>query len=79
MISSATVQDMAARIVECFYPEKIILFGSHATGHADDQSDVDLLVVAQGAARPDGDERLVGFALVGSSPEGHRLYRKLTR
>lgn len=43
------------------------------------RTDVDLLVVAPGAARPDGDERLTGFALVGSSPEGHRLFRKLIR
>ena len=43
------------------------------------RTDVDLLVVAQGAARPDGDERLAGFALVGSSREGHRVYRELIR
>ncbi|HET9358909.1 MAG TPA: hypothetical protein VFO58_04125 [Vicinamibacterales bacterium] len=43
------------------------------------RTDVDLLIVAQGAAHPDRDERLAGFALVASSPEGHRLYRKLIR
>jgi predicted nucleotidyltransferase len=34
-------QDVARR----FSPEKIILFGSHATGHAHADSDVDILVV----------------------------------
>jgi predicted nucleotidyltransferase len=36
---------MVRRIVERFDPEKIILFGSHARGNADPDSDVDLLVV----------------------------------
>jgi hypothetical protein len=40
--------------------------------------DVDLLIVARGAAHPDGDERLAGFTL-DSSADGHRLYRRLTR
>jgi hypothetical protein len=42
------------------------------------QNDVDLLIVARGAARPDRDERLTGFTLE-SSADGHRLYRRLTR
>ena len=33
------------RIVRRFSPERIILFGSHARGDADPDSDVDLLVV----------------------------------
>lgn len=33
------------RIVDRFAPEQIILFGSHAKGTADPDSDVDLLVV----------------------------------
>jgi predicted nucleotidyltransferase len=36
---------MVRRIVEQFQPEKIILFGSHACGSADPDSDVDLLVI----------------------------------
>ncbi len=36
---------MVRRIVKAADPEKIILFGSHATGHAGPDSDVDLLVV----------------------------------
>ncbi|MBI4579058.1 MAG: nucleotidyltransferase domain-containing protein [Planctomycetes bacterium] len=33
------------RIVEQFHPERVILFGSHARGDADPDSDVDLLVI----------------------------------
>jgi predicted nucleotidyltransferase len=40
-----TVAAMAHRIVRHFRPEKVILFGSHATGRAGPDSAVDLLVV----------------------------------
>ena len=33
------------RLVRRFHPDRIVLFGSQATGEADDDSDVDLLVV----------------------------------
>jgi predicted nucleotidyltransferase len=36
---------MVERIVARFHPERIILFGSQARGHADRDSDIDLLVV----------------------------------
>ncbi len=39
------IDEMVRRIVERFQPEKIILFGSHATGDAGPDSDVDLLIV----------------------------------
>lgn len=40
-----TLARMVERIVRRFSPERVILFGSHATGHATPDSDVDLLVV----------------------------------
>jgi len=40
-----SVAAMARRIARRFRPEKVILFGSHATGRAGPDSDVDLLVV----------------------------------
>lgn len=43
--SRREIQQMVRRIVSRFHPEKIILFGSHARGHAGPDSDVDLLVV----------------------------------
>lgn len=36
---------MVEQIVKRFAPEKVILFGSHARGHAGPDSDVDLLIV----------------------------------
>ncbi len=43
----AILKEMVRRIVKVADPEKIILFGSHATGHARPGSDVDLLVVTR--------------------------------
>jgi len=37
--------EITRRIVKTSDPEKIILFGSHARGHADADSDLDLLVI----------------------------------
>jgi len=39
------IQQMVKCIVKHFQPDRIILFGSHARGEADLDSDVDLLVV----------------------------------
>lgn len=44
---SAVLEEMVRRIVKLCNPEKIILFGSHATGHARPGSDVDLLVITR--------------------------------
>lgn len=46
MVSQSTLQQATDRLVEKFHPQRIILFGSHARGTADERSDVDLLVVA---------------------------------
>lgn len=43
---------MTERIVSGFQPERIIVFGSYARGEANDESDIDLLVVM-----PDGTDR----------------------
>ena len=45
MINQETLQEATRRLIENFSPQRIILFGSQARGTADDQSDVDLLVV----------------------------------
>jgi predicted nucleotidyltransferase len=39
------ISEMARLIAEKFQPDRIILFGSHARGEADFDSDVDLLVL----------------------------------
>lgn len=44
------IQEFAAEVAREFSPEKVILFGSYATGNAGPESDVDLLVVMPGEA-----------------------------
>jgi len=45
MASESEIQTLADKIAREFHPEKIILFGSHARGDAQPDSDVDLLVI----------------------------------
>jgi predicted nucleotidyltransferase len=45
MITSQTIDDLCRRIVEEFDPDRIILFGSYASGNHRPDSDVDMLVV----------------------------------
>ncbi len=49
MIGTEQIAEIIDRIVQELAPEKIILFGSHARGDAREDSDVDLLVVAETA------------------------------
>lgn len=51
------IRDMAAAVVRVAGPEAIILFGSHARGDADPDSDVDLLVVETRPFGPGNDRR----------------------
>lgn len=48
----SAIEDMVRRIAERFSPERIILFGSHARGHAGEDSDVDLLVLFRDVENP---------------------------
>lgn len=45
MIDEKKIREATDRLVASFHPNRIILFGSHARGTADDRSDVDFLVV----------------------------------
>ncbi len=45
MISNATIENIVNEIVKGFDPEKIILFGSYARDEANENSDLDLLVI----------------------------------
>ena len=44
MASQAALQDLVDRIVQRFAPERVILFGSHARGDDNPNSDVDLFI-----------------------------------
>lgn len=45
MISSERIGIIIDKIVTAYQPDKIMLFGSHATGQAIEDSDLDLLIV----------------------------------
>jgi predicted nucleotidyltransferase len=45
MISISEIQAFSQQIAEKFQPERIILFGSYASGKPTEDSDVDLLVI----------------------------------
>ncbi|HPM12870.1 MAG TPA: nucleotidyltransferase domain-containing protein [Bacteroidales bacterium] len=45
MIDNNKISELVNKIAEGYNPEKIILFGSYAKGTANEDSDVDLLVI----------------------------------
>ncbi len=45
MLRVPYLDSAVSRIIETFDPLQVVLFGSHARGEADDDSDIDLLVV----------------------------------
>jgi predicted nucleotidyltransferase len=59
MVDPRTLDEAAKRLAARFDPDRIILFGSHARGEADEHSDVDLLVIA----RFEGDRRSLMVAM----------------
>jgi hypothetical protein len=62
------IAQLTARIVEAERPEKIILFGSYASGTATESSDIDLLVISRSTLpRRERELRLI-LARPGSQP-----------
>jgi uncharacterized protein len=51
-ITETLLQEITDRVVQVFAPEKVILFGSHATGTARADSDIDLLVIMEAEGSP---------------------------
>jgi predicted nucleotidyltransferase len=60
--STELLTEIIKRLAESIHPERIYLFGSHAAGNADDDSDVDLLAVV-----PDTDRSTREIAIEGRS------------
>ena len=52
MVDMTKIKDLSSRIAREFNPRRIILFGSHAYGHPDRDSDVDLLIILQFKGKP---------------------------
>ena len=46
------IQEFADRVAAQFSPERIVLFGSHASGVSVEDSDVDLLIIMDFEGRP---------------------------
>lgn len=55
----ADLSAMSASIVETIHPGRIILFGSHARGDANEDSDIDLLVIITKIYGPHNSRRKV--------------------
>lgn len=51
-VTEVLLEEITQRIVENFDPEKVILFGSQATGTSQTDSDVDLLVIMDATGSP---------------------------
>ena len=47
MISQEKINEVINRIVKNINPEKIILFGSYASGNPSEESDLDILIVKE--------------------------------
>jgi uncharacterized protein len=86
MISTEQLNDITERIVQRFAPEKVILFGSYASGNAREDSDVDLLVVAEtdlplqerfSAIRAVLADFPVAFDVFWKTPEEYRRWRNV--
>jgi|SRR3989339_1197899 len=45
MIDSTKINDIVKRIASNYSPDKIILFGSYASGMSNDGSDLDLIII----------------------------------
>jgi predicted nucleotidyltransferase len=52
MVEMKDLQELTDRIAREFHPERIILFGSYASGNPSPDSDVDLLVVLPFEGKP---------------------------
>lgn len=52
MVTEQDLGRLVSRIVEFYQPEKVILFGSYANGNADENSDLDLLLIKETDEHP---------------------------
>lgn len=67
-LSTKLLDEITKRLAESIHPDRIYLFGSHAAGKAEQDSDVDLLAVV-----PDTDRSTREIAIEGRSSLGDFL------
>ncbi len=86
MVTMAQIEELVRRIGQQFHPERIVLFGSYASGQAAEDSDVDLLVVADTTLPPreryGAVRRLVAdfpasFDIIVKTPEEYARWRSV--
>jgi len=61
ILDSNLLNEIVQRLVDALHPEKIYLFGSHAYGQPNDDSDVDLLIVINDSDTFDRDKIVEGY------------------
>ncbi len=69
MIDEKTLQNIVQRIVAAAQPSRVILFGSYGRGDADEDSDVDLMVIKPRIVNR-GEEMIQLYQLVGQVGAG---------
>lgn len=57
------LRQITQTLVERIRPEKIVLFGSHASGHVTPDSDIDLLVILDSHLRRDRRQEMISRTL----------------
>jgi predicted nucleotidyltransferase len=60
-LDSDLLNEIIQRLVNALHPEKIYLFGSHAYGQPNDDSDVDLLIVVNDSDTPNRKKIVEGY------------------
>jgi predicted nucleotidyltransferase len=60
-LDPALMNEIVQRLVNALHPEKIYLFGSHAYGQPNDDSDVDLLIVVNDSDTPPRMKAVEGY------------------
>ncbi|HEV8080454.1 MAG TPA: nucleotidyltransferase domain-containing protein [Chitinophagaceae bacterium] len=66
MITNKEIQNLTDTIVEAIQPEKILMFGSYASGIANENSDLDLLVIVKHSDLPKRKRSIALYNLIGS-------------
>jgi predicted nucleotidyltransferase len=86
MVALSDIEQLSRKIAANFDVEKIILFGSYANGTATDQSDIDLMVVADidippleryGAVRKVIGDFPAGFDIIVETPDEYEKWRSI--
>ena len=86
MVALGDIEQLSRRIAGKFDVEKIILFGSYADGTATEDSDIDLLVVADmdvppleryGAVRAVIGDFPAGFDIIVETPQDYLKWRSV--